>query len=1770
MKNINILCKIKSHFPKGYLFFVIFLFSKMYGSLIISIVTKYKSHQNSLYFSFLNLLTFYSKHLLELSYFHLLYELLCFLIYIYAIIIVIFCFILLINKPEENLKLIHLSSKSKHSKKRYIPLVSVLFTLAVLLSQYLIEILSFPICLIIIKSTNESNLNTQFVDLYIKFILSLRINYYFYLVMNIIVILLINYFVVFYVKLYNNVHLSKKKIIAFTPHNLSIIILAFTQNMQIVHYYIYLFNENTSCILNLNYVALLYYFFAIGIFIYQVTYLDFGNLSILFAYLFCFFGSIISIIYNTYKNSNLSLAQIYFQFCFQFILTGLCICLLYLLKIHMFQTRLPSFLFRYNRKGNYNYIFEFLIFIKECFSEIDKTFYLFSFILSHQESCLNSECDCSSINITELRAIIRGSKIDKKFIKSRNNKLLIDIILIIENILLNYIHTLSQTKELWKHYYLIIFHCNYVYYFKRNYIYSIYILDEYLSQLRCMPFEYKVLLYSFKKKVVKSFNKKTKRAVYDGSYIVKCNKFALYYNHLLIIRKQINEGSKFYSKILNLKKLLCECKEKSSDGNSSYHSQTSSYIKLLFANCKEFAIRVKDIEQSLQRYYSENNNNEPIYNQEICYLITNFFVITHKVIPEIIHETFIPTDSYYQLNNTISYYSEVQFVHPMILSIKSVSNSVNSENYKEANGLYIEYVSQQMLDILGYKKSEIIEQEIKKLIPQFLAEKQTNILQSHFFIHKKVEMELLMLLITKEKYFKRAFGVIGSFPTLMNHVLLICNIDIFDNELSSNRFRFVLDVYGKIITFTENFAKKYWLTYQMVNKLDIKFSSLFGINMEKLCSEFKKTISQIKESDSLLIEKYVNILSSCKLGDFLAVHRHKTPYDLIKEEEDKTFITAKKKAEIKKYVYCIRKEVEEKEVEANWLNRLKSLESSLASDNFQESSLNFEIMLRHIGNIPYFIAVVTDENVLDHAQMRSILICKRREMISSEKNVLKYNFNIAREFNTSRKVSVYKNESNHVETAKNSSFSHETMDDILPNQSSTIISLKEIKLIHSLKSNKRKRKNTTFKFFQKEAQFLLIKAQGIIISLYDKLLFVFLEILSCSIIFVHIMQTILQQNSFKCLEEISTLSFNAILFKEMYYDTVNYYTSLCFRLDGLEFENEVNIQFSNDKLIEQLVSSSSSLLSYSNLLIKTITTIDIETERQELFNILFGIIPFKRLKRNWSIEEYYSSVEHEISMIRYHMGMLRKGYSDICRLTTIFLNNPLIETEKLRLHITKNPSKEKDETTIEEIIFFSFLLNSLKNVSKKIDLFIVKSTSYQRLMRSSTSSSINQFNIVSICLMLAEIIAFTLLLLSFKKKLIELLYIFITKTPRITYQEIKIAAFIKVICSFEEETCKSFEDRIYTSGETDKEIVHSNPQTKGNTNTTKLTSKPKKSVIINTDKKRTEEEEGIFNNHSMNTSIQLITFNFAIVAIFLIIYLVIAFTSLVNYLNILENLKLTHEIGKIYLSSIPRFNQILLYYKQSILVNNPNFDTIELLDYELYDYCQSEYFTPDSKIEDDSRYHLMGKSTMAFLFKTFHEEIEIMKKYNQNSELKVLPLSRNFQNALTCKELVISFHSFLKNEDSEKIKQVIDLIDYNCNEIANGLMKKGGLQINLENSVNSLFNIYLEFIQEKDQTDLIKYFKNEDYILALFEMQNVFTYMFFTISNFISQDTVNFFNDFHRMSLIFVILSTIVMCIIIFTFIFILYPKLLSFFNNFRDIVLRMEISLLDDKHFTV
>lgn len=1062
----TIIGKIKKRFPTNNFYISFFILMKFLGVLVITHSSFPTSSSSSTTKSNENNLAFYLRKIL---YFKSLtsnmdsYCFLCFLIYSFVLLTLLILFFYW-RDYSINYKYKKLIKEQNGGKFRLIIFYIMCFmiNLIVLFSQHFIEILSIIYLDIYLNETTKisnlnsthGNTNTPQNDLNIRNFIStfesnLIINKYFFCVFNLIFIVIINIITYLYFKYLNEPFISSKTSMKYSTKKSFILVLVLLSNLTAIHPLDIVYPNSLNIKLTqliIGSLLLLYHLTTYNKFLYcnlinclVMTFSFYCIISILF--------DLLLILVSNQQNKNNDSSSNPSSSSVKITLLRLIIELA-LSKIFSYFT------IQYKKKKNISLISE-IIFHKtkgmslsslyEITELLKKGIYntrdlneIFRIINKHRNNCKEKACSCKNYEIenflVKFKSAFNQRMTHDDYIIINFQENFNEIIVLFEHEIMKSVNNITNksSEELEKIEEYLILHVDYISWFRRKTQMSLYLKNRY-SKLRLNNYLFNFYLHLLEKKIIKLEKESIFHQHENFNRDVKYLDIYNYINLLNSIQSLMVKNLENYEKLIKYKNtynnLVIKGNNKMDKSNIKINAED-----LLFT-CLDLNRDYQDLIVSIIKEFRHSN----LKNAELCFLVYNFYKLLDKTIPPEVESSFVSIKDYGSLQSFETSFEEKDLSHPMILTLRD-------------SKFLVSYISQKLCDALGYKREELILQDFHRLLPQCIVEEHAVMIKKYLLYDRNSYFKKETFALAKNGYFFPVRGVLSVLPG-MNENTYIADLQPAHNDIIEREKSFViiLDRAFNLITFNEEFEDKFFISLEMMRKMDVDVLGLFGITHYQLLNEFKDDLLQIESNNhhwedlveifncpdlNLLLKDEKNILSKNKDMKRLQ-YRLRQNLELsnelkeLKEHNDKKYkfganflkskVIYRRKNVLIPYLQKLQSMIVENEFPREWLSRLNELEKNLLktytpikyssnknggstspvnSTNIVKNNANdllkIEVQLRNMVNLPYYLIRMWDsssENLDQNVNIKQ-KISRKSFLINSMMKRVEENINI--------------------------------------------------------------------------------------------------------------------------------------------------------------------------------------------------------------------------------------------------------------------------------------------------------------------------------------------------------------------------------------------------------------------------------------------------------------------------------------------------------------------------------------------------------------------------------------------------------------------------------------------------------------------------------------------------------------------------------------------------------------------------------------------------------
>ena len=987
---------IRTNLTNNKIFYSIYFFFKFNGLILSTQNLKNYEEKNNIK----SFYTIFSKILLfnkTYKFINYSYQTFCIIIFISNIIFFLLFYIIykkiqhvyLNSKGNTNLYLNKYLSNKKHLYF-FVKILAYYLLYISTINQHLGEYLSIGIITPFIKkdilNSNEkfylSEKNKQYFFNYLNN--EIYLNIHIICVLNIFSFIIIYIYEILILELNdikslfsrNGIDLYNNKLIKFL-----IVIFSMFQPLISVSF---LLNKNTKK--TFRYVLNAFSLFLTTIFLlfsykkFRFYFYSFIPLLNLFFVCFTFNSSIFEFIitYKIKDSNDVTGSNVLSKFISELFLAFLLETLLLNININYFKYHLSLNLFEKQENsslyiaGIYIYITEILNFNK---NEQSNSNYFFDIFNEHKKLCKNENCYCSII----------FKKIVSNLI-TYNKKELFKIYTILgEQEINNKIYEDYENKNFAESYEdLIVLHCQYLFHIRRRYNFALYVANKYLNTKIKLSFITQYFLYEIKKEIIseikkykifekndeKQFNINDDSFFKDNKNIKNVQNFFHYLKYEKIIKLIIKINFENLAKIFAFRREI--------NKNSKIITLNKVSFQIFVNSCK--LIKKNDkILKLIIRNKSEFKNKEIIKNNEMCYLLTNYFLILHKKIPNKLKGFFLIKDKFKYVYKNLDFdYYEFHMKYPMIITL----NKLDTFN--------INYINSILCEILGYNFENIKGMDFNELLPSFISKEHNLIMKQFIFIKNGFIKNRSSYILDKNKKIIDVLFNCQQFPSVSKIFSIICDFYFLDEQKKdSNYLNYVifLDKNFNFLNIAKLFKEYFYFDLDFFITNNINFCDFFGIDKEKLKKKFNILLSKYKKDTNNNIQNLeekdlsFRIFSKIPTNDKMFISREDKKHS--KELFNKIYKFNDKITEnnINKGLLNISKSVLDKELNTDLLNKIKCLSKrynlgskSLISINetfisyehviipkVKKKLIEVQYFLKCIGNRKYILVKLKEE-----------------------------------------------------------------------------------------------------------------------------------------------------------------------------------------------------------------------------------------------------------------------------------------------------------------------------------------------------------------------------------------------------------------------------------------------------------------------------------------------------------------------------------------------------------------------------------------------------------------------------------------------------------------------------------------------------------------------------------------------------------------------------------------------------------------------------------------
>ena len=1786
---IILIFNIRKNLPSSSKFYYIYFALKFIGLILTTQNLKdYESKNNKI----TSIHSILSKFSLFDSSFYIIskyYQLICIIIFTLIILFILY-FILIyyrlkniyINlKSKEDFNLIKYYDITKYIKIE-IKIFTYIFIVITFLSQYILEYLFFGI---IISFLNKNDLKSD------KFLISFITDEIFH--KSILILNMISFFIIFLSNLFflflndTKGFLSKYGCDIFSNKPIKILTL-FLSMFQPLLICSYLFKDSikenvriTICIIAVL-LSLIFILLSIRKFNY---YYDSKIPQFIFILVcFCCYGGIFELILIFIINDKKQMTQSYSSI--KLILSiSISIFIFYYIRLQnkfYFSNQLSINLFKEKNRD----ISEIYLYIKfYCMLREDSSnFELYKIFYNHRNKCLSKECFCELIK-------------KRLNIKKFSNCLKKDEYSIIgEQEIVNIINYLYKSKKYKKEIEnFILLHCQYIYAIRKRDYYALYLCSMYLNCNLKLNILTKYFIYETKKEIllkIQSNKDISKSNLVDGNkknisrnlfYRIKKLK---YVKHFIVfsenIKYLIRDMFKNLEKVLSFRKQVKK--------NSKLGRMNEKSFSYFLMTCGKVKKNDENIKQTIINYSkTRKKDNLIIKNNEISYILTNYFILLHKKIPKKVKYKFLYNYNFNEISNDLyKDFSEFNMNYPIIIA------QTKSDNF------VFNYIHTLLLNYLDYSQEEIKDKDINEFIPIDIRKQHNLNLKQFCFLHNPKFINTNTYILSKGNYLINISIYCRNLPTLYYFSNIITNVRIIQNDKNLSIF---LDKKGYFMNTCKEFENIFFFDLKKIKQLSITFHDFFGIPpLEKKFN--KHHFINLNEEDKAYI-----IFSSIPNQKMFSLRRKKKNVEELKRKKYH-FSTYINKKNILNGINNINQILDEKGLDIEWYNITKCLlerfknsqnntnnkkkkkqRKSFVNDN-EDRLFMIDYYLKEIGNKKYYtikMTETTDINQLKKAtynlnqiieshkknnllQTNTVQLTSKRSeasqlssaQISSYTNIPllqspmkeffinENNLNIN---NISKINELSSNNNNNNKSNNNSSnLNYSIMNNSKIPLGDDSKGISEFNIIQNLVNNqigkikqgKNQYKSQIYNLGPSKNISLTIdineeKRKNKIREKFIENYTIFLFSSFGVVIALSVVLLILKLKKIYEYKDLYQFNIYMEILKSNTYLSALYSFTLC-------FETSLNsTSYNIQKFIEPKKQNLQDDLAKFNSYIDRIKT---NNKLNMLYDYIYGKYNFTTIEKSWEISIRQSNILEEVKLILFYLYQIYFRENNTCNFMNSFF-------EKNYENLNEN---NIPPTQLEQFTFYG-----LQNTFQSFKSIFEKVTTHTSLILFDYYNSYFQFILFyGILIIFFTFICYFIILEKLTddkneiKKLLKHLFVIGGNNENQIIFEIQVSCF-KIMCdNFKDDNIKKFEKSKNEYIDILIKKIHSKREGKKKNFDKQSFYSGKNNHKHKNDKTFNEESQNFEKNIYLPKSVSI---SYSILTFFLILISSIVIVNIFYAHHIKNTFIFSIIIAMNFLERIPKCFELVYYsiisftlVDTSYLGNYENYDLNNLIDEYL------NYYNTKIVFENNTQIYNMKESYYPILFvegRMVENNIEIFlsKKTSILNNIKKIEKEFNTNDNLCYASSINSLNDIINYKISyieyfSRISEKITLC-YNNNF---GSMKYG-LLVEINYIYQEITNLFYDFIQSNNRAKTsINLFSLPDINRMTLDFNYVLEYVFKSYSYSVMKDIKNLYVKTIRLEML---LSSLLLIVLFFVVIYVFlligkgnykYKKLLKFF----------------------
>jgi hypothetical protein len=329
-----------------------------------------------------------------------------------------------------------------------------------------------------------------------------------------------------------------------------------------------------------------------------------------------------------------------------------------------------------------------------------------------------------------------------------------------------------------------------------------------------------------------------------------------------------------------------------------------------------------------------------------------------------------------------------------------------------------------------------------------------------------------------------------------------------------------------------------------------------------------------------------------------------------------------------------------------------------------------------------------------------------------------------------------------------------------------------------------------------------------------------------------------------------------------------------------------------------------------------------------------------------------------------------------------------------------------------------------------------------------------------------------------------------------------------------------------------------------------------------------------FANDLSNINMVIIKIFYIILAIAFCGYMALSLSNISINKTQYKSLLIANQISLNFIDRIPKFAELILYYRISVIFNNVNFIETPQESYKSLVY--SDYFNQHFTPETETLFKALKESKFSHIYYNLliiRKNIDMFMRSDDAVFSSILPSIRKYEKKMNSPEFCAIYRINNKNleydfKSANLLNTVLDSFAYlnfeakECLKIGNGI-NKYGINIALNSLLASTKNLYMDFFRAGENANITRTLTDKNFIRGV--TNNEFTFFKANINyrNIILKDMTELYDGIKKSEFIFSCTWLAFNCVFILFVIFGVIRKLQNYFLTLKSAIDKFKVVLI-------